>query len=347
MPCTIFCVGHPLIDMQVRQAEDLITKYNLKANDAILAGAEHEPIYEELVRERQVVYVAGGAAQNTARGAAYVLTKPHSVAFAGCVGDDDLAEQLRAANQREGVIDAYQVKKGQKTGACAVLISDGHHRSLVTTLRVAKDLDEGHLWSPTVAPLITSSKVIYLEGYLFTHRPEVSIRLGKKVSEMGKILVVNLSAPYIPRLYSAQIQEIMPYCDIIISNEAEAEAWAVSNNHAEPTNMSLVAKAIALHPKANPTPPRIVIITHGAHSTTVVCADKPDRPKIYPVPSLKEEEIVDTNAAGDAFAGGFLGAYVLEKSLDECVGTGHRLAAMCIGQEGPQYKWPNTRSEGN
>ncbi|KAJ4471727.1 adenosine kinase [Lentinula edodes] len=342
MSYSIFCVGHPLIDMQVREAEDLLAKYNLNANDAVLAGIEHESIYDELVRERQVVYVAGGAAQNTARGAAYILP-PNSVAFAGCVGDDDLAEQLRAVNRHDGVLDVYQVKKGQKTGACAVLISNGHHRSLVTTRRSSNDLDEEHFWSPTVAPLINSAKVIYLEGFLLTYRPEVSISLGKKVSEAGKILVLNLSAPYIPRSYNAQIQEIAPYCDIIISNEAEAEAWAASNDYPDPTNMPAVAKAIALLPKANATPPRIVIITHGAHSTTLVSADTPDTPKTYPVHPLKEEEIVDTNAAGDAFSGGFLGAYVSEKSIDVCIETGHRLAAMCIGQEGPQFKWPKVK----
>ena len=58
----------------------------------------------------------------------YVLP-PHSVVFTGCVGDDDLAEQLKAANQREGLDQVYLVKKGEKTGACAVVIT-GHHRSV-------------------------------------------------------------------------------------------------------------------------------------------------------------------------------------------------------------------------
>lgn len=47
--------------------------------------------------------------------------------YTGCVGDDDLAEQLKAANTREGLDDVYYVKKGEKTGACAVVIT-GHHR---------------------------------------------------------------------------------------------------------------------------------------------------------------------------------------------------------------------------
>ena len=43
--------------------------------------------------------------------------------YTGAVGDDDLAEQLKEANKREGLDQVYQVKKGEKTGACAVIIT--------------------------------------------------------------------------------------------------------------------------------------------------------------------------------------------------------------------------------
>jgi adenosine kinase len=50
--------------------------------------------------------------------------------FVGCVGDDDLAEQLKAVNKREGLIDAYLVKPGEGTGACAVVIT-GQYRFVI------------------------------------------------------------------------------------------------------------------------------------------------------------------------------------------------------------------------
>jgi len=95
------------------------------------------------------------------------------VVYAGCVGDDDLAEQLKAANKREGLREVYQVKKGEKTGACAVVIT-GHHRSLVTTLRVAEKFEKSHLESEVVAPLVEGAKVFYVEGYFLTHGTETS-----------------------------------------------------------------------------------------------------------------------------------------------------------------------------
>lgn len=334
----LFCMGNPLLDMQVTEGEELLKKYDLKANDAILAEEKHAPIYDELVQKYKVTYVAGGAAQNAARGAAYVLP-PKSVVFAGCVGDDELAEQLKAANRREGLDDVYQVKKGEKTGACAVVIT-GHHRSLVTTLRVAEKFEKSHLSSPEVAPLIEAAKVFYVEGYFLTHGTESAVELAKKASEAGKVFVLNLSAPFIAQFFGEQLQKILPYCDVIIANEAEGEAWATANGLPNPKDMPAIARAIAQLPKANPSRPRIAILTGGADPTMWVTSDAPDDTKVHPVNGLKAEEIVDTNGAGDAFAGGFLGGWISGKSVAECVEIGHKLGRMCVQQVGPQYLWP-------
>ena len=40
----LFCMGNPLLDMQVNNVEELLKKYDLKANDAILAEEKHVPL---------------------------------------------------------------------------------------------------------------------------------------------------------------------------------------------------------------------------------------------------------------------------------------------------------------
>lgn len=142
---------------------------------------------------------------------------------------------------------------------------------------------------------------------------------------------MNLSAPFIPQFFGAQLAEVLPYCDVIIANEAEACAWATANNAGDPEDLAAVAKAIATSPKANKNP-RIAIITHGPKSTVWVSSENPDSPKTHDVTPLKEEEIVDTNGAGDAFAGGFLAGYILGKSIDDSVEVGHKLGRMCVTQ---------------
>ncbi|KAG1840293.1 Ribokinase-like protein [Suillus subalutaceus] len=334
----LFCIGNPLLDVQVTNGEELLKKYDLKANDAILAEEKHMSIYEEIVKNYKVTYVAGGASQNAARGAAYVLP-PNSVVYTGCVGDDGLAEQLRAANKREGLQEVYLVKPGEKTGACAVVLT-GHHRSLVTTLRAAEMFEQSHLSSPVVAPLVDAANVFYVEGFFLTHGASIVLELSKKASAASKTFVMNFSAPFIPQFFGTQLQSILPYCDIIIGNETEAEAYAAANGLPDTKDLAAIAKAVATSPKSNTSRPRVVVFTHGAESTILVSSAEPDSPKVFKVSAIDDKLIVDTNGAGDAFAGGFLGAYVAGKSFDECVEVGHKMGAMCVQLVGPQFRWP-------
>ena len=85
-------MGNPLLDMQVTDGEELLKKYKLNANDAILAGEEQAEMcvlqgflslffllillsYDDLVQNYKLTYVAGGASQNAARGAAVSLSQ--------------------------------------------------------------------------------------------------------------------------------------------------------------------------------------------------------------------------------------------------------------------------------
>ena len=151
--------------------------------------------------------------------------------------------------------------------------------------------------------------------------------------------MLNISAPFIAQFFGAQLSQILPYTDVVIANEAEAEAWASANGLPDVKDLAAIAKAIALLPKVNASRPRTVVFTHGAESTVVLTADKAEA-TIYPVDALTDAEIVDTNGAGDAFAGGFLGGLVAGKTLEESVLAGHALARACVQQVGPQYPWP-------
>ena len=51
----------------------MLKKYGLKPNDAILAEEKHMDLYEDLLQNHDAKLIAGGAAQNTARGAQVTL----------------------------------------------------------------------------------------------------------------------------------------------------------------------------------------------------------------------------------------------------------------------------------
>ena len=82
----LFGIENPLLDISAVVPTELLSKYNLKPNDAILAQPEHLNIYKEL-EQYDCVYIAGGAAQNTMRGAQWMMP-PNSTVYVGAVGRD-------------------------------------------------------------------------------------------------------------------------------------------------------------------------------------------------------------------------------------------------------------------
>lgn len=79
----------------------MIKKYGMKLNDTVLAEPHQMGLYDELINERNAKLIAGGGAQNTARGAQYMLA-PDSVWYIGCVGQDQYADILRKACKEAG-----------------------------------------------------------------------------------------------------------------------------------------------------------------------------------------------------------------------------------------------------
>jgi len=130
--------------------------------------------------------------------------------------------------------------------------------------------------------------------------------------------------------FKKQVDQVLEHTDILIANEAEAEAYANASGYPDTKNIADIASRIARLPKSNPSKSRIVVFTQGADHTVVVTGDKPNEPRIFPVDKLEGSKIVDTNGAGDAFAGGFLGALVAGKDLDKAVLAGHALARATV-----------------
>ena len=79
----------------------MIEQYGMKLDDTVLAEKHQLGIYDDLINNRNGKAVAGGGAQNTARGAQYMLP-PNSTLYIGCVGKDQYADILREACKKEG-----------------------------------------------------------------------------------------------------------------------------------------------------------------------------------------------------------------------------------------------------
>lgn len=311
-------------------------QYNLKPNDAILVDEQQESIYDFIKEKYDVTYVAGGAAQNAARCAQYVLPEK-STAYLGCVGSDDLATQLRKANEKEGLRSVYQVDENTPTGCCAVVIT-GHERSLATRLGAAEKFNKNHLDTAEAKEIIANAKYFYMGGFFLTHGSESGLILAKKAKEQNVPFSFNLSAPFIAQFFKDQVDSILPYASLVIGNESEAEAYAESHGLPDKKDLVSIAQSIAdFESNLESGKPRTVILTNGSQDT--IMTQTKGKASKFSVNKVNPNDIIDTNGAGDAFAGGVLGAIISGRSIEEAIDVGHKLGAMCIGQVGPCLKF--------
>ncbi|KAJ9152100.1 Ribokinase-like protein [Pleurostoma richardsiae] len=332
----LLCLENPLLDIQAIGNEALLEKYGLKANDAILAEPKHLGIYDDLLNNYDAKLLAGGAAQNTARGAQYILD-PNSVVFLGGVGDDKYAAILHDAVKKAGLRVEYRVDPKEPTGRCGVVIT-GHNRSMCTDLGAANHYDLEHLKKPEVWSLVEGAEVYYIGGYHFTVCPPAIMELAKEAAAKNKAFILSLSAPFIPQFFKEPLDASAPYWDYVIGNETEAAAYAESHGLGT-TDVREIAKALANLPKVNAQRKRVAIVTQGT-DPTVVAVQGEAEVKEFPVHKIAKEEINDTTGAGDAFAGGLAAGIVEGKSLDECIDMGQWLARLSIKELGPSFPFP-------
>jgi adenosine kinase len=324
-------MGNPLLDISANVPQDVLDKYGVKLNDAILAEEKHLPLYEELVASHEVDYIAGGATQNSIRVAQWMLGGDEyagSTAYIGCIGDDKFGEQLTASAAADGVQVHYMVDKETPTGTCAVLVNGGE-RSLVANLAAANNYKTDHLHGDEAQALVSAASLYYSAGFFLTVSVDSMVEVGKQAAEAGKTYCLNLSAPFIVDFFGEGLDQVFPYCDFVFANETEAAGLGKKRGWGE--DVSAVALKVASLPKASGTRPRIVVFTQGSDSTVVACGGVVTT---YAVEALDKEKLVDTNGAGDAFVGGFLAGLLQGKDTAACVGAGHYAAREVIQKSG-------------
>jgi len=331
----LFGMGNPLLDLSVSLdgivGTVFLKKYNLEANDAILAGGEHVPMYEEMAGAFDVEYIAGGATQNAVRVAQWLLGKKKSCTYFGCIGNDKFGKVLQSKAEEDGVNAVYQIDTKEPTGTCAVICTEnGKNRSLVAHLASANLFTIDHLNAEPNWKCVTNANFYYIAGFFLTVSPPSIMKVGKHACDNNKTFTMNLSAPFLCEFFSEQMMAALPYVDILFGNESEAAAF--SKRHDLGTeDIKEIAEKIAAMPKANVDRSRMIVFTQG-DLPIIVCQD--GRISEYSVPALLPSEMVDTNGAGDAFVGGFLANLVRGKPVKDCVELGKRSAKMIIGRSG-------------
>lgn len=156
------------------------------------------------------------------------------------------------------------------------------------------------------------------------------LKVARYAAENNRTFTLNLSAPFISQFFKEALMEVMPYVDILFGNETEAATFAREQGF-ETKDIKEIARKTQALPKVNSKRQRTVIFTQGRDDTIVATGNDVTA---FPVLDQNQEEIVDTNGAGDAFVGGFLSQLVSNKPLTECIRAGHYAASVIIRRTG-------------
>lgn len=112
----ILGIGNPLLDLTVVGDAELLKKYELEPNNAILATDVQKPMYEDLLKNHEVQFSAGGSVLNALRVCQWIIGEPKICVFMGAVGNDQYSGILESVAKNDGVDVIFQFHEGIPTG---------------------------------------------------------------------------------------------------------------------------------------------------------------------------------------------------------------------------------------
>ena len=295
-----------LVQVEDKDLENLsLTKANMHLVDAkrqgeVLNAFENHDQHIEL----------GGSAMNAIRSLA-ALGK--STAFAGMVSDDAFGERILKRMNDLG-IKAHLGKTHEPTGSCVVLVTPDGERTMNTHLGASR------LYTKDIVPHsdIKEAKILHFCGYQFDTEEQMNaIRDAIKTAKENQTLIsFDVADPFVVGRFQEEFKRLIKEdADIVFANREEAK---MLYGHDDPYKTAAeITKNGA-----------IAAIKLGAEGALVAKGDASF--KLDPVATT----VVDTTAAGDMFAAGFLAGFVSDKNLEDCGRMATKLASDVISRLG-------------
>ncbi|MCQ2817412.1 MAG: PfkB family carbohydrate kinase [archaeon] len=240
----------------------------------------------------------------------------------------------------ENITPIFETINTQNTGLCVVICNNNdrsHYTDLGASTQMTPKFFDRYFES------IQDCSLIFTELFIIRHQYDILCKLAELGLNDDKIFSFNLPSYFFIENYINEIEHLYAYADIIFCNLGEARYFANLMGFTESPDIKDLMIQLATLEKKNPKKNRIVVVTVGSHPAWVCEYDfmnsKVKNLFSCPIRPIDRELIVDTNGAGDSFAGGFLSQYMQGKSLEECMICGHWAASIIIQYRGCQIPY--------
>ncbi|OUJ19005.1 Sugar kinase ribokinase family [Methanonatronarchaeum thermophilum] len=260
----------------------------------------------------QIEESAGGSAYNTI---SWLSKYNLQLGFIGAVGKDPEAKSI-FKNLIENDIDHSQIqKKPGRTGCAYSIVDSDGDRTLYTYGGVGSHID----YNKINQKYLTKPKLIHISSFL----DQKGHKFTKKILETDNQFSYN-PGPLCREQGLEKLKPILKKINILFLSKKELEDLT-----GDKTNKA--------HQKLLKIGVEKVVVTLGSQGSTVHT-----RQKSYKAPA-KDIKIVDATGAGDAFAAGYIKAYINNKNPEKCLKEGNKIAAECLQKTGGSYKPKNDK----
>ena len=321
MKFDICSIGSALVDFTFsieKEYEKNLISYGIpKGSMTLIEIAEQEKLIDELMDMGKTPDKAcGGSGTNSTVAASLFGAKCHMTCI---VADDDHGRfYIQDLSSNNVVHTNPPISSDLSSGRCLVMVSEDAERTMCTNLGIStefwtSDLDE---------EVIKNSKYLFLEGYLVASPKGMEVcKKAIKVAEQYNTKVsISLSDPNIVHAFKDEIRILLESkCDLIFCNEEEALAYSETDN---------LANAVEAFKEISPN----FLITQGSSG----CIGFDGKNEIN-IPGIKVKAI-DSNGAGDMFAGAVLYCLNSESGLEKGAIFGCYAASKVVGNIGPRLK---------
>ncbi|MTD09951.1 adenosine kinase [Acinetobacter sp. YIM 103518] len=290
----LFAIGNALIDQEFKVSDDFLIQQNLQKGTMQLTDGETQAnLYNNLLKTQSYKgQASGGSAANTT----VAFSALGGSAFYACrVGNDELGSiYLNGLNDAGITTSTKSISEGV-TGTCMVLVSEDSERTMHTYLGITAELTDEQI---DFTPLNTA-KWLYIEGYLSTSdTARLAVKQAREIAKANGVkIALTLSDPAMVQYARQGLNELLDDgVDFLFCNEQEALMYTETDNiDAALAKLKLLSQSIVITLSS-----KGALISNSQNTFTV---------------AGREVVAVDTNGAGDAFAGSFL--YALNAGLNE------------------------------
>jgi len=309
----LYAIGNALVDTEYEVTETLLQAMGVSKRHMTLIDG---PRRSELLAHVQGLHArrtGGGSAANTV----VALAQLGGQGFYSCrVADDELGAFYLQDLQANGVASNLRHTRALhgQTGSCMVLVTPDAERTMCTFLGVSAELESSALHPHDIA----RSRIYYMEGYLAASPTGLQAALeGRRVAREHQVqLALTLSDVSMISFCRDGLQAMVgDGLDFLFANEEEAQAWCGTQE------LPRIVQGLA--PLA-----RTVCLTRGPKGCLVIQGDQVR--DIAAVPT----RAIDTNGAGDMFAGTFLYGITHGWDAERAAALANRTASAVVSQHG-------------